>query len=560
MSTNSIDPSTVNRELNPILRSLEVGLILILFAAFAGQLPPDVNESHYLTKAKHAWDSSFCPGDLFLSSSFSHWLFYQTTAWLNAFLTLDQVAWTGRWITWALLAFAWQRLSWRIAATKGLSILSAAVFLILNDRFHLAGEWVVGGFEAKGLAYFFVLMALGSLTRSKLISAAIFLGAATSFHVLVGGWSIVAMLIAIGLKWQADGVPAWNRVEHSNAKLALAGLATTGLVLVGVLPPLMADQSASPDESTLASLIYVNQRIAHHLNFNAFPARFVARFLILILACIGLAKMIGRFPSLQNRWLGLWRFALGALTISFGGVWLSGMSEQGTAQANLSASLLRFYWFRLADFAIPMALSLGSSAIFIKLWNAGRESASEPAVQTRYRICGIVFALFMLSAMAAVIVERQQESRPRADAKSLPTYPQNADRTLGTYQNWRKVCQWISESTPKDAVFITPANQQTFKWYAGRTEVVCWKDVPQDAASMVQWRQRLIELSEPQRRFDTGLMSYSDAQLRQFSERYQATHLLVPQRHVDLMTEPTELRQVYPEDRSKKSTYVVFEF
>ena len=55
---------------------------------FAGQIPPDVNESHYLPKAKHFWDPTWCAGDLFLGSSFSHWLFYVTTGWLTRFLSL----------------------------------------------------------------------------------------------------------------------------------------------------------------------------------------------------------------------------------------------------------------------------------------------------------------------------------------------------------------------------------------------------------------------------------------------------------------------------------------
>ena len=149
-------------------RTIETLLIFSLFAVYAGQIPPDVNESHYLTKAKHAWDPLWCPDDIFLASSFSHWLFYQLFGWLNQFFSLPVVAWIGRIITWLLLAFGWQRLSSSLIKPPGLSVISAALFLVLNDRFHLAGEWVVGGFEAKGLAYFFVLMALGSLVQKQL--------------------------------------------------------------------------------------------------------------------------------------------------------------------------------------------------------------------------------------------------------------------------------------------------------------------------------------------------------------------------------------------------------
>ena len=36
-----------------VIAVIEILLIFFCLAAFAGQLPPDVNESHYLTKAKH---------------------------------------------------------------------------------------------------------------------------------------------------------------------------------------------------------------------------------------------------------------------------------------------------------------------------------------------------------------------------------------------------------------------------------------------------------------------------------------------------------------------------
>ncbi len=136
---------------------LETLLIAVCFFLYAGQPAPDVNESHYLTKAKHFWNPEYCPGDLFLGSGFSHWLFYFSFGWLTKFISLSAFAWTGRIITWSFMAFAWQRLSFTIVPLKFMSVLSALFFLLLNDRFHLAGEWVVGGFEAKGFAYAFVI-------------------------------------------------------------------------------------------------------------------------------------------------------------------------------------------------------------------------------------------------------------------------------------------------------------------------------------------------------------------------------------------------------------------
>ena len=199
---------------------LETILILLVFAAVAGQLPPDVNESHYLTKAKHFWNPSWCPHDLFLESSFSHWLFYVAFGWLSKFLSLSAFAWTGRVLTWTALAFGWQRLSRSLIQIPLFSVLSAMFFLLLNERFHLAGEWIVGGFEAKGFAYAFVMLALAQLNEGKWQKVWPLLGVAALFHVLVGGWALLAAAFSFVLSVkprQAKSislVPVWQHARQ----------------------------------------------------------------------------------------------------------------------------------------------------------------------------------------------------------------------------------------------------------------------------------------------------------------------------------------------------------
>jgi hypothetical protein len=163
------------------------------------------------------------------------------------------------------------------------------------------------------------------------------------------------------------------------------------------------------------------------------------------------------------------------------------------------------------------------------------------------------------AASIVITIENHADRRPPADQAALPTYEDSPERTLGTWKNWKRVCQWIRDNTPADAVFITPARQQTFKWYAGRHEVVAWKDIPQDAASIIDWRTRVAELYDIQHQFPAGLLQYTDEQLAGFAQKYSATHLLVPQYQVDLLPGATKLKQIYPSDPSEKVTYAVFE-
>ena len=183
------------------LAAFEVFWIFLIFFLFAGTLPPDVGESHYLVKAKHYWQPSWCAGDLFLESRDAHAAFYWTFGWVTKIASLSATAWIGRAVTWLLLAWSWQRLSWAIVPKPLLSLLTAGLMLLLMRHFHLAGEWVVGGVEAKGFAYVLVFLSLEAIARDRWRTALILAGAAGAFHVLVGGWTV----LAIGFAWLVSG-------------------------------------------------------------------------------------------------------------------------------------------------------------------------------------------------------------------------------------------------------------------------------------------------------------------------------------------------------------------
>ena len=101
---------------------------------------------------------------------------------------------------------------------------------------------------------------------------------------------------------------------------------------------------------------------------------------------------------------------------------------------------------------------------------------------------------------------------PEAIERCSPTVPP-ADR-LPNYLAWRDACDWIVHSgeIPPDACFLTPRMNQTFKWYTGRPEVVNWKEIPQDAAAMVEWWERLrdIHAADPEDPASGWLNSLTD--------------------------------------------------
>jgi len=262
--------------------------------------------------------------------------------------------------------------------------------------------------------------------------------------VLVGGWATIALLLALigQLVFGSSDVNDDQRVRVSLGRLLKqhSGFILVGLLLaaVGALPPLLADLAADPATKLLASKIYVRDRISHHLVFSAFSASRVAGFVVLLVIFGVVGSRLKRLDkSRQTDWRLLFAFAVGSLCISFCGLMLSGVSEQAPFLADRSFGLLRFYWFRMADFAVPCVASLGLVAIMQLLWRRGMLG----------RAASILGVVAITLAMIWIGVDRHSDSRPRADRATLPTYENNPERTAGTYRNWLRVCDWIKNNS-----------------------------------------------------------------------------------------------------------------
>jgi hypothetical protein len=101
-------------------------------------------------------------------------------------------------------------------------------------------------------------------------------------------------------------------------------------------------------------------------------------------------------------------------------------------------------------------------------------------------------------------------------------------RAIDWWADWRKACAWIAGNTPADALFLTPSDQQTFKWYAGRSEVANWKDVPQDAHGLVEWNKRLDEIYPREHAHNLhDLAAFSDSELTQIAHKYESRYIVV---------------------------------
>lgn len=562
MPADSVDPSTNASAAAGAARiawrlaAFEVAWIFLIFFLFAGSPPPDVGESHYLVKAKHYWQPAWCAGDLFLDSRDAHAVFYWTFGWLTKFCSMTATAWIGRTITWLLLAWSWRRLSWAVLQEPLAALLSAGLLLFFLRHFHLAGEWVVGGVEAKGIAYVLVFLALEAIVLNRWAVTIVLAGAAGAFHVLVGGWAVVA--IGLAWLWPANDRP-------SLMKLLPAACLALVLSLPGLVPALALNRGVPAELQAEAARVYVFERLSHHLVLHSFEPSNVVRFQVLVLFWAALAWLLRKDASLTR----LQRVVAGSLVIALAGLlidqWFVWQSDRLPADIwqTAAAKWLRYYWFRLADSFAPIGVALAIAAGLARL----KIRAPQAAMWLQ-----VACILLAAANIADIYYWRQRQPVPAAILQPRPTddstrrswfwswhQPPANDRTAEDwYRDWRAVTAWIAGNTPAGALFLTPREQQTFKWYAGRPEVVNWKDVPQDAPGLLEW-QRRMKLVYPRDRAHHrhDLAAFSDQKLAAVARQFGASYIVIDQTRANRRIVLPKLYPLIAEDNGSFAVYRV---
>ncbi|MFI4876443.1 MAG: DUF6798 domain-containing protein [Blastopirellula sp. JB062] len=499
--------------------ALESAAITLLCVLYVSALGPEVNEPHYLCKAKSYWNPDWLPHDFFLSAPGAHYTFYWTFGWLTLLAPLPVVAWIGRLVSWIALAAAWRRLSFLIIPQAWVSVATAAIWLATLHYGHLAGEWVVGGVEGKTFAYPFVLLALGWALQNRWNLAWVALGAASAFHILVGGWSV----IALGVAWLIVGR------KRTPLSAMLTGLMGGGLIsLIGLVPALLLTAGLPPDMQSEAHQLYVFYRLPHHLVAHRMGTM---RQLCFFAVAVGWA--VFAWQTRRERGLTLVNaFALGSMLIAGMGLLIDQVCCYWLGDFPLAAKLLRFYWFRLSDVAVPLALSLSVGARLFAADLAQRGQA------LRYASIGVAL-LATTVALAIRVQTRLATPMSPADKMAAVTDP----------EAWQAMCDWVKAHTPTDAAFLTPLNQTTFKWNAERSEVVTHKDVPQAAYSLLGWKERRWRTNRYER--------LTTAQIRMLSRDYQFDYVVVD-KEARPEFEGWDFPRVYPDDAESDSPYEIF--
>ena len=163
--------------------------------------------------------------------------------------------------------------------------------------------------------------------------------------------------------------------------------------------------------------------------------------------------------------------------------------------------MLRYYWFRLTDIALPLGVALEGVAIIVVRLNefesaTGKNSRGPTAPGAFRRILrGLLAPGYCLADP-----RRFSVAALHVGDHAVGTLEPRAPRShrIPNFDDWREACRWVADSgkIPAKARFLVPRHAQTFAWYAGPSDGVNWKDVPQDAKTIVEWRRRIQDIYE----------------------------------------------------------------
>ena len=192
--------------------------------------------------------------------------------------------------------------------------------------------------------------------------------------------------------------------------------------------------------------------------------------------------------------------------------------------------LLRHYWFRQSDVLVPIGLAVS----MITLRSSPRRKTTD----------WILVGSFLAAAIGIGWGMGENGFAARSTGLQQQRWPTLSDRGLDTEQidaDWRAACLWVRGHVPHRTIFLSPTHQQTFKWFAGRAEVVTWKDVPQDAQGLIAWWQRRQEV------YLLGDWPWQEYEkLANLVDRYGVTHVIWPRPTEN--PQPPDARLLYGND------------
>jgi hypothetical protein len=367
-------------------------------------------------------------------------------------------AYIGRLIVYLLLAIAIFFLFKSIQLHPWYGILVLVLFL--SHQSLAAGEWVVYGLDAKTIAYAMVFLSFTLFLHKRYLFGYALAGAALSFHVLIGIYALICILVAslLNKSWRTD----WRLYLKNSWLFFITGIFGIWSIIEQLLPVKGVDLQRAWD-------IYAYYRIPQHVmpfTWTTVPweAELAIATLFFLFAFLLSSSKTIRFIA---------AFALGSVSLFFIGLIIFAFRD---------TQLLSYYWFRFPDVMVPF-MSLLLVALLFNNYAIG-DHLKNPISQKLSQGFHIILKLLPPVIMGIFIVVLAQQTY-----RLKTSYEDSLINNSGTIL---PAFDWISNNTPKSAVFLVDPTQEGFYIYAQRAMFVSWKSSPQSGAAILEWFKRIL--------------------------------------------------------------------
>lgn len=453
-----------------VLRSVLPTLVVTAIALVLYGAPvPRLSEELYLPLVKRAADPSYLRGDWTFSGDFrEHWVFDQAFAPIAGSMSVSAFGWLGRLVFWPLLAFLLVRLGTRLRLTEWHAAGALALWLIANQAL-MGTEWILGTFEAKTVAYVFLLGALLAATHRRIPWALAGLGVALSFHPAVGLWGAWAAGLALlalretrraTLRWCWLGVLL--AIPGIVGGLSAAGPDDRALqrFLVLEVIPYHLDPFFGGDRLAVLQVALRVAVLAGMLAFNVWAYRrhrddFVQRFLVAFQLFAAIPFVLA-FPA---RVLHVWEY-------------------------------LRLMPLRSFPLFVPLIFFFQVVAVAAEAWRGSPNQRR----QARRRGRRTAVALVAVAAVVALLFTSPLVAAPRMVARTIGAWTERDDTA--------EAFHWIRENLPRATTCIVPVDRQDAFARGERPIVANWQAVRYDR--LAEWTRRIDALVGGPQHFTRG--------------------------------------------------------
>ncbi|MBG1265209.1 DUF6798 domain-containing protein [Nostoc sp. WHI] len=488
------------------------------------------NEIDILPLAKQYANPNWIPGDWYLNQSPGYRFIFQILignlilAW--GFLATSIV---GRILCYCLIALGLVLIKRKLGLS--LPLLLLVVFLFMTSQSFAAGELIISGLQPKVLSYGFVLLAVRAMLGRSYYWMALMLGLATSFHVLVGGWSFLILLVLLILRWNTCRMNF-----RCFGGIVLIYLIASSFSVKAVLEQLF---SPNPESSIPTSYIYVFLRLPHHLNPLSWSSlwwiKLITYLVVLIITAILLRRIQQKSATNQKSIyesseqyiarMRLFDFTIISLIPFILGIAVAPFDSNG--------SFLQYYPFRVGSVILPLNTYLLFACLLEQIFVEKKR---------QLLLFGSILLLSFLMTKPSITFKNQ--------LLSLSQFPGAMQRVS---LEEKSLSAWIRGNTSRDAIVISPPGSfDSFSWLTERPTIAKFRLFPQNKLGIFEWYQRMRDLSgnNPSilpviskelkvktkgfglpKMLDSGYYSLTTAQVNFLMSKYQTDYFVTNVKH-----------------------------